>query len=231
MYDFSYNGIKGSKLKIFALEYPRIPAPKKVYKEYDIPGKNGVYLQDLKKYEQTEISVPLNYIGPIKYWGERWREAKKWLSVKNTELVFSDDPNVFYRISKVDIGENQKKAMRVGAFEATFTTKDGLTYLRHGKVEYEIKDVTENQYIECCPRYRVSGKGIFSIMVNGCILKIPCDGEIIIDTERELVFKNGEIINNTSSGDLSGLVLLPGKNDIRVSPGFDVKVTPNWRCL
>ena len=131
--DIQFNNVLGSALGIYMKEKPSLPAAQEKVEQVVVPGRDGNLLVRKGVYESTQIPVALNYIGPEEKWGERWRNAKKWLSVTETELKFTDDPDVFYKISHVIVSENAKHGNRIGNFNATFITKDGLSYLESGK--------------------------------------------------------------------------------------------------
>lgn len=231
MFDIQYNGIRASSLKLLIKEHPSIPAAKKAYKEIEVPGVNGIYLQDEGRFESTEISVSMNYIGPERKWHGRWRKAQEWLSKTNGELIFSDDPNFYYRISHVSLSDNEHKGRRIGDFTATFKTKDGLRYLRDGKEKYNLSDLGWNPGEIAFPDYHISGAGTCVLSVNEESFEIKMNGSVVVDTERRLIYlPDKTIVNNIGKGDFESLYLEPGQNNVSASKGFDVKVIPHWRC-
>lgn len=232
MYDIQYNGIKGSELKIYAKERPEIPAAKRVYEEIAVSGKDGAYLRDLGRYESVELPIELNYIGDADRWHEKWRKAQKWLSETNGELVLTDDPNYYFRVSRVILGNNMRRGNRIGDFKATFVLKDGLYYMRSGKAKYSPEDVQWNPGEECYPLYYVSGVGKCVININEYAFELTINGTVIIDSERQIICSEDKrIINNIAKGDYKKLCLAKGSNTIKITEGFDVQIVPNWRCL
>ena len=231
MFDIQYNSIRASFLKVLIKERPSIPAAKKVYKEIEVPGVNGTYLQDEGRFESTEISVSMNYIGPERKWYGQWRKVQEWLSETSGELTFSDDPNFYYRISRVSLSDNEHKGRRIGDFTAAFTTKDGLRYLRIGKEKFNLSDLEWNPGEKSFPDYYISGTGTCVLSVNGENFEIKMNGSVVVDTERRLIYlPDKTIVNNIGKGDFENLCLQPGQNDISVSKGFNVKAIPHWRC-
>ena len=231
MLDIQYNDIRSSSLKAFIKERPSIPAAKRAYREIEVPGVNGTYLQDEGRFESTEIAVPMNYIGPEDKWSKRWRKIQNWLSGTNGELVFSDNPDYYYRIARVNLSDNEHKGRRIGDFTATFITKDGLEYLRSGKEKYDLKDLSWNPGEVAFPDYFISGIGVCTISVNGNVFEVKLNGSVILDTERRLIYlPDKTIVNNIGKGDFENLYLQPGQNTISVSKGFVVKAIPHWRC-
>lgn len=230
--DVEYNDIRGSTLKIFARERPSIPAAKKRREEITIPGRDGSLYRTNGDYEPTEIPVRFNYIGPPDEWAARWRAAKKWLSAENTILKFSDDGGFFYKIAHVELGENERPTEKIGIFEATFVTRDGLSYLVEGQEEYDVKDILLNLYEIAHPTYLITGEGRCTLTVNGNVMTANVGQNLTIDTDRMLAYRgNGTLQNTEVTGDFEKLYLQEGENDISISSGFGLKVIPNWRCL
>ena len=231
-YDVIYGGIKGSDLRIYAKELPDIPAAKKRIEEIEIPGRDGkLYMED-GSFEETEITINFNYIGPESLWNERWRNAQEWLGKKNAELIFADDPDYYLKVNRVELGNIERTSRKVGNFAATFLLKDGLHYLRSGKKEYPLSKVLRNPYLQTYPVFRIKGNGQCNIKMNGNEFSVTLAEEICIDTERRLILTSDGTIKNTSAkGDYEGLYLLHGKNRIVATEGFEVTVIPNWRRL
>lgn len=232
MIDIQYNGMLGSLLKVYAKEYVSIPSASRRFKEVTIPGRDGVLHIDEQSFEETEISMQMNYIGREEQWGERWRAIQKWLSATNSELTLSDDADFFFKISRVKLSDNEKKSRRIGEFKATFITKDGLQYLRSGKMEYGIAEVLFNPYCVCHPVYVITGEGKCTLEVNGKQMKANVSEKLVIDTDLMLAYRSdGNMANTSVLGKYKDLYLLEGENDINISSGFGLKVIPNWRCL
>lgn len=232
MIDIQFNNIMGSSLGIYMKVKPSIPAAIESVQEISVPGRNGTMLVRKGTYEATSILVEFNYIGPESEWGKRWREAKKWLSAVDAELIFSDDPAVYFRISHVIVSENTKQGNRIGVFSATFVTKDGLSYLEEGKLEYDFSDKFYNPGIISQPLYKLTGEGLCTLTVNDATVKANVSGDITIDTEKMIAYRSDGTQHNTAvSGDYEDLYLQEGENVIAVTDGFECKVVPRWRCL
>lgn len=232
MYEIIYNGIRSSEYGVYAKERPNIPAARKKSNETYLAGRDGVLYEEEDAYEETSINILFNYIGQEKEWMERWRMIQEWLSPRNSKLQISDDEAYFFKIVKVELEENERSSRRVGNFTATFRTKDGLSYLVDGTAEYSIDAVRYNPYLATHPMYYVIGQGTCEIEMNGNRFSVDVAGGIYIDTERQMTLLPDGTVNNTAAkGEYEGIYLLPGRNSIKISQGFDVKVTPNWRRL
>ena len=84
----------------------------------------------------------------------------------------------------------------------------------------------------CEPIYRIAGEGFCTLTVNGNEFLANVGQEIIIDSSRQISYKNdGQMINTDVTGDYKWLWLTPGDNTLSVTDGFAVNITPEWREL
>lgn len=232
MLDIEYNDIRASNLKVMVKELPEIPAAQRAYETINASGSGKTYLRDLGNYENVNLPITFNYIGPEEKWHERWIEIQKWLSQTNGELIMSDNPEYYLKVQRIILGNNVRKSKRVGEFQATFVLKDGLFYLKTGKEEHDIKDVKWNPGEECYPLYHIKGTGLCNLNVNGKDFEVTVTDEVTIDAERGLTYSGQkEILNNAAKGDYASLILKKNQNIIKATKGFKIKITPNWRCI
>lgn len=230
--DIEFNNIMGSSMKIYAANYPSIPAAVEKINETEIPGRDGVLHLRTGTFEQTEIPIEFNYIGKEELWNERWREAKKWLSATDVELRFADDAEHFYKISKVVLEANQRVSKRIGKFVAKFITKDGLSYMTSGKQQVDYAEVNFNPGIISKPVYIIAGEGLCVLTVNGKTMQVNVSDNIVINTEQMISYRLDDVSQNIMvKGDYEELYLQEGKNEISITNGFTCKIIPNWRCL
>ena len=230
--DIQFNNVLGSTLGIYMKEKPSLPAAQEQVEEVKVPGRDGNLLIRDGVYESTQIPIEFNYIGPKDKWGERWRNAKQWLSAMDAELKFTDDPDVFYKISHVMVSENTKRGNRIGNFSASFITKDGLSYLESGRELCGITELLVNPGIVSKPLYKLTGEGLCILTVNDKTIKANVSGDLSIDTEKMICYRSDGTSQNTAmSGDYEDLFLQEGNNVITITDGFECKVVPRWRCL
>jgi predicted phage tail component-like protein len=211
--------------------FPNIPVPQKRYNEVEVSGKDGKYLEE-NGYEDIVITLELNFIIKDAKWHDRVRQIKNWLlESMNRELIFEDDAAFFYKVKKVELGEIEHTTRRIGNLTANLTCEP-YTYLRNGKVKMKSEEAEQNPYLLCKPVYYVQGEGLCVINVNGKDMEVNVSGNLIIDTERMLAYREDGTLGNTKiTGEYEELYLKPGRNRISVSPGFVMRVKPNWRCL
>ena len=230
MFSVSFNGITDMESGVLAVRRPSIPAPVKVYEEIIIPGRDGALYVDQGRYEPIVIPVEFNFMSRPSEWGNRYREAQKWLSGSG-ELTFSDDQYHFYRVYYAEITDTERTSRRIGTFTAEFHC-DPYAYLISGKEEMEKSAVEYNPYEICHPTYIITGEGMCGLAVNGKSMTANISGSLSIDTENmEAVNGSGQNRNTSVNGDYEDLWLNPGNNTIGISSGFQLGIIPNWREL
>lgn len=231
MSDFEYNNRKASDFRVYMRNFPNIPVPQKRYTETEVSGRDGKYLEE-DGYEDIAIPVELNFLIKDTRWHDETRQIKNWLlNDINRELIFEDDAAFFYKVKKVELGEIEHTTRRIGNLTVNFTCEP-YTYLRNGKVKMKSEEAEQNPYLLCKPVYYVQGEGLCIINVNGKNMEANVNGNLIIDTERMLAYREDGTLSNTKiTGEYEDLYLKPGRNKISVSPGFVLQIKPNWRCL
>lgn len=226
MFNLEYNGKRLSDFKIYAKELPKFPPAKEKIVTQTVSGL-GLICERTGEFEPTEFGCTLNYLGKKEEWFEIYSELQEQLS-KGGTLIFSNIPDYFYKIAMVDIGENQMLTEKIGTFEVTFTTRDGLRYLKNGLIEHEINEVSLNPYLTSKPTYILSGTGAFELKVNEKKMTGMCEEKLVIDTERQISL-NGNLLNTSVKGEYDELYLIHGANTVEITEGFTVKIIPNWR--
>ena len=145
-------------------------------------------------------------------------------------LMFSDDPGYYYKVKKIDIGTNERLAKRIGKFQVTFTC-EGYMYLTEGAETRNLSDTLYNAFEECKPVYEIAGDGVCTLTVNGTEVTANIGGKLVIDTGLKLCYTAlKETANRRLTGYYEDLYLKEGENTFSASPGFTVKIKPNWRC-
>lgn len=231
MYATEYNGIKSSEKGLYATR-PNIPSPERVTKTYKIPGRSGDLIEYENEVYDITITVKYGFKCQQDQWGERFRQARKWLLADNGGiLILQDDPEFYYKVKSVAIEEGERTVKAVGEFTANFLC-EGCQYPREGLRKYPVSGVRYNNYWISKPTYLIKGDGMISITVNQKTVKANVSGDVVINTDVMLTYREDGTIRNTSiTGKYEDLYLKPGENDIQVSNGFEVMVIPNWRCL
>ncbi len=227
-YDVEFNGQTGEDNKVYVTKRPNIPTPKRNYREYNIPGRDGVEYEDEGTVDDIEIPVEFNFLEKPENWFNALRRARAWL-MKTGKLSLSDDMDFFYLVKKVEIDTAERTCMEIGKFTATFTCS-GYHYFKTGEIKY--KKLTDNPGDASHPIYEITGTGECTLTVNGKTMTAAVIDNINIDTDKQIAFRNDKKRMNTSvSGWYEDLYLKTGKNDISITEGFDLTIIPNWRCV
>lgn len=247
MYDMKYNDESASSYNLTLKRKINIQSPARKYEEYDVNGRDGVYIENENTYDDIEIVVDFILIIKDGKMHDSFRKIKKWLLSSGTgKLVFTDDPEYFYLVKRVKIEEAKQLGDRGSVFSVNFICEP-YQYLISGETEYGISDVLNNPYDECHPLYIVSGRyGTYKLIVNGNTVEVyvsTSDGKTstptYIDTEKMIAYTEDGIRNTYLKGDYESLYLQEGENTIETpkstsghAQGYTstVKVIPRWRC-
>lgn len=217
------------KMGLLPVKPPIIPTPKKRYNEVSIPGRDGIYYEDLETYDDIVLPIEFNFRSKDKTVDEAFRYFRRVLA-DTKELMRTSDPDMYYKIKKIEIGDlDRGTSETIGTFQCDFTL-DPYAYLRVGKKKLNISKASINSYDLCKPMYVITGEGNCEITVNGTSSFCNVTDTVYIDTDLQLCYRDdGTWINTTLTGNYDDMYLKPGKNDIRVSDGFTMKIIPNWR--
>ena len=228
--DIEFNGTIASDLKLLIQEEISIPSPKPKYEEYEISGKDGDMIVSDGSYDDIQITVPFNYT-EYNEWGSIYRSAKRWLNAKGSQkLKLSRMDNYFYKVKKVEIGNEKRSVSHAGSFEAVFTC-DPYTYLESGLIELSA-GVLYNTNELSHPNYLITGNGSCTLTINGKAMKATVGQNLTIDTDRMIAYRvDGTMMNTSVTGDYEDMYLQPGENTVTITDGFELKIIPNWRCL
>lgn len=230
MYHITYNGENCAKYGIIPVRRPSVPAPEIRVEEIEIPGRDGVLVENYETYSPLVIPVEFNFLVSPSEWMDAFRKAKRWLSGSGS-LVFGDDQEYIYKVYYCKITDTERTSRRLGNFTAEFTC-DPYAYVVCGQKRHEISDVTYNPYNVSHPIYLITGEGMCTLTVNGNTMTANVGQNLTINTDLMLSYReDGTMLNTDVSGDYEGLYLKEGQNSISVTSGFDMSVIPNWRCL
>lgn len=230
MYQVWFNGSSSREHGLLGTR-PDVPCPGYIYESRTVPGRDGALLIRRDQLEDMEIPVEFAFLCRPEEWQKRFREAKEWLLSGGTELIFGDDPQMYYRVKKVEIDRPQRHMKRAGTFTASFLT-EGAQYYLSGKRRFDYSRLPRNPGILSHPTYLINGEGVCTLTVNGKSVTVNVGQNATLDTHRMLCFRSDGAVNNAIlHGFYEDLYLQAGKNEISISSGFSMKVIPNWRCL
>lgn len=232
-YFINQDNEKSSSFCIFFEKYPEITHGQKEYERQYVAGKGYIYTSS-GAYEDTKIGMLLdvNIYGTNEKREEACIKAREFIR-KTKEITFCDRADYFYKIKKIEIGEIKQYSEEAGDFQANLLCEAGQ-YLHSGKIEYAFDDkaLLYNPYDESRPVYKITGEGACNLVVNGKTMKANVSGNLTIDTERMISYReDGKLQNTSVTGDYEELYLLSGDNTIEITNGFYLSVVPNWRCF
>lgn len=218
-----YAGESCEQHECFLNDYPSFDGGGKVYNTYAVPGMDGELVE--KTDYLGNLTITCIFSVTSKRVMDVVREIRRWLSGTGT-LVISDSPDIFYRVLKIEYGEISREIRTFGTFEALFVCTP-FEYLQEG--QREIQSLTYNPYDMAKPIYRIVGEGLCTLTVNGYDFTANVGQSIIINTERQLAYNpDRESLNTSVTGDYTKLWLPNGNNQISISSGFQLWITPQW---
>lgn len=232
MYQIQYNGKMAKEAGVVVKDRPAIPAPELDSTVYTIPGRDGDLYEHVGTVKDIQIDILMGYVCRPSEWADRFRAARKWLlGTEDRRLYLDDDPGFYYKVKKVSISASEREVKQFGEFTASFICS-GYQYSVEGDKVISIEAASENPFDLCHPEYIITGGGDCTLSVNGKAMSALVNGNLTINTDLMIAYReDGEIKNASVTGDYEDLYLMPGKNDIEITLGFDLKVIPHWRCL
>lgn len=212
---------------------PSIPSPKRKYNTFEVYGSVNGDDYEFIGFENVEYGIQFNYLEDVTDNGtfkNQFRRIKRWL-LNAVRLEFSDEPDVFYMVKKVEIGDAENDIVEYGSFEVKFTLAPFGRLIENGPLSYEKTSADLDIYfdnpsiIESPPVIALYGSGDATIYLNSVPVKFTgIDGNIAMDSDLQLTYKtdNGLHTNQSDKQSSNGyLKLLSGENHLIVmGPGI-----------
>lgn len=229
--NFEFHGSTAYQENLIIKEFISIPTGKERITEYTIPGRDGSLQCREGTFDNIVISVKLVYMEKPDNIREKYQDSKGWLiNGAGNILRFSDYSGFHYIVEYVEIDSNDIELLSTGTFVVNFVCKPHR-YADGGDLPVEFSGDLFNPYETAHPQYQVSGEGMCAITVNGKGITANVGGNLVIDTDLMIAYRNGVMRNTSISGDYSNLYLTHGNNELKITDGFQVKIIPRWRCL
>lgn len=211
---------------------PDIPAPVPKYRDIDIPGRDGSFIEWDGTYHDIVIEIKCNYIAKDSEYttiGENWYSI--WYEIKNSLLVnrcmsdnwlmkFSDDnitDSWCYKIKKIELGTNERRIIQSGEFTIKVTC-DPYVYNEQGQCFTDFSNTRDftNNYVTTSPTFKIQAEGYGSLTVNNNKLEFNATGTIIIDISLKIAYRNdnGTLVLVPTKGNFDNLVFKHGKNTL-----------------
>lgn len=229
-YHIQYKNIWNDEIGAKIIKRPDISIPELRMEKITVEGRDGSLYRNQETYDDIERKYEFNFIVPAEKFIEKVRMIKKWLRYEDdSRLIESDNKGFCYLVKNVVVGKITRTKKVKGNFEVTFTI-DPYEYWIEGFKEKKYTEVVNNDFGLSKPIYRIVGDGTCELLVNGKKVEIDVEGEVTIETELELCFNSfSEWRNTAMTGSYSDLYLNEGKNEIKISEGFELFITPRWR--
>ena len=232
-YHIFYNNESNLDYKCSIIRRPNIPTPVKDIEAIKIEGRDGELHKDKGTYGDIPISFDFNFVCEPNEFTDKLRKIRKWLFGKeDMKLIMSDDPEFYYKVKKVTMGDVTRSLKRKGQFNVTFKV-EAYSYRSDGLIEKTLSGTAlYNPYEPTYPTYRIMGNGECTLSVNGKNITATVEDELTILSEAELCYDEGKnIVNSSIAGEYDDLILQSGDNEIIVSEGFELIIIPNWRTI
>lgn len=211
-----------------------VPFPVKKKIKQSMPGGDGNYYIETGGYE--DISIPFSFeVLDKEHVNNKYREIKRWLDfIEDNRLFIFDNHEYFYKVKSIEIPSNfETVANLYGVFKVNFIC-DPYSYLISACNEIDLPHSLYNsEMYEAKPIFRVVGEGLITLTINSKEVTINVGGEVIIDVDKQLVLRNGNIENTRKTGSWDNLIISPGVNTINITGGIIEKATivPNFKTI
>ena len=228
VYDIEYNGETNKHHGLLMYDFLDEDQPQEDYTEYKIPGRDGSLFASTGYYKTVKKKARFSLISDMT--PERLRDVRNWLSGTGT-LKTSEDEGYYYKVKKVVYGNMERELRRFGVFEVTFLC-DPYCYLEEGLEALSSYSSVDNRWAVSHPVYVITGNVAGALRVNGNAITVNVSGNLTIDTDRRLAYReDGTYVNSSISGDYEDMYLVEGTNTITISSGLSLTVYPHWRML
>lgn len=200
----------------------------------EVLGRDGDSYEDLGGQKDITIPVECNFICSPTEIRDRFRLLKSWLNnIDDDKLIFTDDPNWFYKVVDINISSMDVIKRRKGHFIINFTCR-GYHYKLDADEFMEIPNdmILFNEYDMAKPLIYLEGNGKVKININNKVFEVLVNEFAYIDSELEVVYKQKDDDNpyNLDIGDYP--VLIHGENTISYGGDLEkIEIKFRWRCV
>ena len=230
MYSVKYGNTCDTDLGLHVKSRPNIPVPERNVEVTEDKTLTTSLTRDYETYKDTEIGIEYNFISREDF-EIKSIAIKRWIyNCKSKILILSDSTDYYRKVKKVTIETITRSKKYLGSFKITFRCDPNL-YVVNGLNSIAVNSTKniKNNYAISKPTYTITGEGMCTLTVNNNSVTVNVGQSIIINTEKELVYKNDSSMTNISTGKYKDLYLLEGNNTVTVSNGFTLSIVPNWR--
>ena len=230
MYSVKYGNTWDIDLGLHVKTRPNIPVPERNIEVTEDKTLTTSLTRDYGTYKDINIEIEYNFISREDF-EMKSIAIKRWIyNCKNKILVLSDSIDYYRKVKKVTIETITRSKKYLGNLKITFRCDPNI-YALNGLNSITINSSKniKNNYSISKPNYTINGEGMCTLTVNNKSITINVGQSIIINTEKELCYKNDGSMTNITTGGYKDLYLQEGNNDISISNGFTLSIIPNWR--
>ena len=237
---FTFDGINSKQYGVYISGTAVFNAPERDVEMIEIPGRNGAYALDRRRFSNIEVTYPSGIFGDTDAdFAQGISDLRNALASRVGYCRLEDEYNTNeYRLAVYKSGlEVEPAALKAGEFEIIFDCKP-QRFLTSGETAQAVASgstITNPTLFDAKPLIAVDGYGELSIgdytvtiaqPETATTIYIDCD---IMESYQEV---GGEIQPVNSIITLSGHeypVLVPGSNEITFGAGISsVTITPRW---
>lgn len=224
-YDLTFNGKACGDFGVLLYDYPKFEGATKNYTSTLIAGRAGALVSRDLSVGNLTVRCTFAVIGEA--FTPVIRKLRSWLSGTG-KLYFSDTPETFFKVLKIEYSSIEREIRRYGRFTVTFVCTP-YEFREDGQLPVTFVPKLYNPYDACSPIYRIKGNGECTLTVNGKRVRALVNGNLTIDTELLLSYREDGTLQNTAvTGDYEDLRIKTGEAEISVASGFSLAVLPNW---
>lgn len=206
-------------------------APQRVYKEIDVPGRNGKLLIDEKRYSNITINYPA-FI--VKKYAENIEGWRNWLlshtGYQRLEDTFHPGEYRMACFNDAFTVETTQK-YTAGEFTMSFTCKPQ----RWLKIGEERKAVTSGTVLhnptqfEARPYIRIYGSGTVTLGTQTITVTAHNKAYMDVDSELQDCFCGSDNLNNYATFSDDTFPVLEGDTTVTFTSGITAfQITPRW---
>ncbi|MDM0470697.1 phage tail family protein [Clostridium perfringens] len=235
MYYLIFNNKKTIDLGMKVSKRPNIPIPERNIEFKSIKGRDGDLTRDYKTYKDIKISVSLNFISEENNFINKGAEISDWLyNIRDNRLIFSDNPNIYYKVKKIECNNIERSMKVIGRFIITFVCDPYKYYIDNRTITISKTNTVINSPDFTCsslPKLTVYGDGDITIKINGKQFMLEkIEKNITVDSTLQECYRDMENTNYKMYGKFPKLEC--GKNIIIWEGNVTkIEIKTNWRCL
>lgn len=224
-----FKGISSVEYGLEVRKHPPITQAEVNHEKIEIPGRDGFLT--VTDGTRKGISIPVEFL----FYGvdvvSNARAIKQWLTGEG-HLIFSDEPDKYYKASVFSTFDIQTAIERFGEFVVIFDCQPFAYAVDNNVTALTAPGSIFNPgTVDSEPIITVYGSGDITLTINGeNIYLYNVTDYVTIDSVLMDCYKDTQLMNNNMNGDFPQLT--PGTNNVSWSGNVTkIEIIPNWRWL